>query len=149
MKHEILIYNKTRRRAPEKLIKSVIFKMLQFLRIKQPVELAVLVVDKSEIKRLNKIWRKTNKAPDELSFGLNSRQTAELAKFNKNVLSLGEIVLNVEKISDRNHLPKILIHSLLHLLGYHHEKSRAQAKKMEHLEKKILNNLEKSLEIRN
>jgi rRNA maturation RNase YbeY len=138
MKHEILIYNKTRRRIPEKLIKSIIFKILQFLRIKQPVELAVLVVDKSEIKRLNKIWRKTNKAPDELSFGLNSRQTAELAKFNKNVLSLGEIVLNVEKISDKNHLPKILIHSLLHLLGYSHGR-------MAGLENKIL----KSLEIRN
>ena len=137
MKHEILIYNKTRRRIPEKLIKSIIFKILQFLRIKQPVELAVLVVDKSEIKRLNKIWRKTNKAPDELSFGLNSRQASIFANSNNAMLELGEIVLNAEKISDKKHLSKLLVHSLLHLLGYHHEKSRVQAKKMEELEAKI------------
>jgi len=132
MKHEILIYNKTRRRVPEKLIKSVILKALQFLKLKQPVELAVLVVDKHEIKRLNKIWREINETPDELSFGLNSRQIKILAKVSKSVLSLGEIVINAEKISDKNYLSIILIHSLLHLLGYNH------GQKMEHLEKKIL-----------
>lgn len=135
MKHEILIYNKTRRRVPEKLIKSIILKALQFLKLKQPVELAVLVVDKEEIKRLNKIWRKANKAPAELSFGLNSRQTVGLAKGLYSMLSLGEIIINAEKISDKNHLPKILIHSLLHLLGYSH-------RRMEGLEDKILKSLE-------
>jgi ssRNA-specific RNase YbeY (16S rRNA maturation enzyme) len=54
------------------------------------------------------------------------------------MLSLGEIIINAEKISEKNRLPKILIHSLLHLLGYSH-------RRMENLEKEIL----KSLEIRN
>lgn len=146
MKHEILIYNKTRKSVPEKFIKNVILKALGLLKLKQPVELAVLVVDKQEIKRLNKVWRGKNNIPDELSFGLNSRQTAGLAKGLHSMLSLGlarrdalgEIIINAEKISDKNHLPKILIHSLLHLLGYSHEQ-------MEGLENKIL----KSLEIRN
>ena len=145
MKHEILIYNKTRRQVPGKLIKPVILKALQFLKIKQPVELAVLFVDKEEIKRLNKIWRKVNKAPDELSFGLNSRQTAGLAKGLYSMLSLGlarrdalgEIIINVKEASNKDYLSKILIHSLLHLLGHHHEKSRKEAKKMERLEAKI------------
>jgi len=134
MKHEILIYNKTRRRVPEKLIKSIILKALQFLKLKQPVELAVLVVDKEEIKKLNKIWRKVNKTPDELSFGLNSRQTAAFAKSFPSVLNLGEIIINAEKISDKNHLSKILIHGLLHLLGYSHGR-------MENLEKEIFKHL--------
>ena len=134
MKHEILIYNKTKRQIPEKLIKSVILKALQILKLKPPVELAVLVVDKEEIKRLNKIWRKVNKTPDELSFGLNSRQTAGLAKGLYSMLSLGEIIINAEKISDKKHLPKILIHSLLHLLGYSHGR-------MENLEKEIFKHL--------
>lgn len=122
MKHEILIYNKTRRRVPEKLIRSVILKALQFLKQKQPVELAVLIVGKKEIKRLNKIWRKTKETPDELSFGLNTRKIEVLAKLNNGVLNLGEIVINAEKISDKNYLSKILIHSLLHLLGYNHQR---------------------------
>ena len=134
MKHEILIYNKTRKKAPERFIKTVILKTLGVLKIKQPVEMAVLVVDKKEIKRLNKSWRRKDKAPDELSFGLNSRLMAGRAKFvkvPKSVLSLGEIVLNAEKISDKFFLSKILVHSLLHLLGYTHQQ-------MEVLENKII-----------
>jgi len=130
MKHEILVYNKTRRRVPEKLIKSVILKALQFLKIKQPVELAVLFLGQAEIRKLNKVWRKKNEVPDELSFGFNSRQMAAFAKSFPNVLSLGEIIINAEKISDKNYLSKILVHSLLHLLGHSH-------KQMEKFEEKI------------
>ena len=146
MKHEILVYNKTKRRVPEKLIKLIVSEALKFLKLKQPAELAVLIVGEKEIRKLNKIWRKKNYTPDELSFGLNSRKQAGRAKFAKKqnkMLELGEIVVNVNKISDKNNLSKILIHSLLHLLGYDHERSTAEAKKMEHLEEKILNNLEK------
>jgi len=134
MKHEILIYNKTRKKIPEEFIKATITKVLCFLKLKQPVEMAVLVVDKEEIKRLNKIWRKVNETPDELSFGLNSRQTAGLAKGLYSMLSLGEIVINVKKVSNKNYLSKILIHSLLHLLGYSHGR-------MENLEKEIVKHL--------
>ena len=134
MKHEILIYNKTRKKIPEEFIKATITKVLCFLKLKQPVEMAVLVVDKEEIKRLNKIWRKVNETPDELSFGLNSRQTAGLAKGLYSMLSLGEIVINVKKVSNKNYLSKILIHSLLHLLGYSHGR-------MENLEKEIFKHL--------
>ena len=145
MKHEILIYNKTRKKIPEEFIKATITKALCFLKLKQPVEMAVLVVSQAEIRRLNKIWRKKNEVPDELSFGLNSRQTAGLAKGLYSMLSLGlarrdalgEIIINVKKVSNKNYLSKILIHSLLHLLGHYHEKSRKEAKKMERLEAKI------------
>ena len=130
MKHEVLIYNKTRRRVPKKFIIRVITEALSLLKLKQPVELAVLIVDEEKIKRLNKIWRKVNETPDELSFGLNSRQKSGFAKVDKDMISLGEIIINAEKISDKNHLPKILIHSLLHLLGYSHGR-------MENLEKEI------------
>ena len=141
MAHEILIYNKTRRKIPKKLISDVVLRALKFLQLKQPAELAVLIVDKREIKRLNKIWRKKNHTPDELSFGLNSRKSKIFAKDKNNVLRLGEIVINGDKISDEKYLKVILIHSLLHLLGYGHERSVAQAKKMEQLEIKILTHL--------
>ena len=101
------------------------------------MELAVLIVSAKEISKLNKIWRKKNYTPDELSFGLNSRKSTVFAKGNVNVISLGEIIISSEKIRDKKYLTSILIHSLLHLLGYHHEKSIAEAKKMERLEVKI------------
>ena len=138
MKHEVLIYNKTREKIPKKFIENVILRALEFLKLKQPVELAVLIVDKNEIQRLNNIWRGKNVSVDELSFGLNSRKSALFAKGNINVISLGEIVINSEKIADKKHLIKILTHSLLHLLGYNHENSTVKARKMEELENKIL-----------
>lgn len=138
MKHEILIYNQTKQKVPKMLIKETILKSFQFLKLKQPAELAVLVVSSSEIKRLNKVWRNKNYIPDELSFGLNSRQKVKFAKRKNNVLELGEIVINSSKISHRNKLAEILVHSLLHLFGKHHENSRAEAEKMERLEKKVL-----------
>lgn len=142
MNHEILVYNKTKVRVPKKFIEDVISETLDFLKLKQPVELAVLVVSAEEIKKLNRIWRKKDYTPDELSFGLNSRKVSGLAKTQNTVLELGEIVVNINKISDKNNLAKILIHSLLHLLGYNHEKSKTEAQKMEQLEKIILKYLE-------
>ncbi len=144
MRNEILIYNKTHSRISEKFIKFVILKALRFLKLKQPVELAVLIVSEKEITRINKVWRGKNKPADELSFGLNSHLPAGGSKFAKdygNMLSLGEIVLNVLKISNKDCLSQLLVHSLLHLLGYHHEKSAVQAEKMEKLEEKILKHL--------
>ena len=143
MKHEVLIYNKTGRQAPRKFIASVILKVLAFLKLKQPAELAVLIVGPGEIKRLNKVWRHKNESADELSFGLNSRRMSGFAKGKPDVLNLGLIVLNDGKISKKEYLSRLLTHSLLHLLGYHHEKAAAQAKKMERLEEKILNQLKK------
>ena len=141
MKHEILVYNQTRSKVPEKFILDVILRTFDFLKLKQPMELAVLVVDGNEIKRLNKIWRKKNYTPDELSFGLNSRKSSIFAKGNINVINLGEIVISSEKIRDKKYLITILIHSLLHLLGYDHEKSTVKAKKMERFERKILSQI--------
>ena len=141
MRHEILIYNRIRRKIPRKLITEIILKILKSLKSKQPVELAVLIVDKYEIKRLNKVWRNKNYIPDELSFGLNSRKSEVFAKNKSNVLRLGEIAINGDKISDKKYLTIILIHGLLHLLGYSHEQSAVQAKKMEKIEEKLLKHL--------
>ena len=131
MKHEILIYNKTKRKVPEKFIKTAVVKILDLLKLKQPIEMAVLIIGGNEIKRLNKIWRKKNETPDELSFGLNSREMTRFANDRDNVINLGEIAVNVEKISDKRHLLKILIHSLLHLLGYSHKQMEKFEKNLE------------------
>lgn len=137
MPHEILIYNQTKREIPEIFIKNVTLRALDFLKLKQPAALAVLIVSPQKIKKLNKVWRNKNESADELSFGLNSRGKAKLAKKQNKMLELGEIVINVRKISDKKNLSKILIHALLHLLGHHHEKSEREAKKTERLEEKI------------
>lgn len=94
-----------------------------------------------KIMELNSCFRKKKSATNVLSFPSNY-------KFN-NTIFLGDIIFSIETIlkeakrdnkTVENHLTHLFIHAVLHLLGYDHE-TEEQAKKMEHLELQILNNL--------
>ena len=94
-----------------------------------------------KVMELNNCFGKKKSATNVLSFPSNY-------KFN-NILFLGDIIFSIETIlkeakrdnkSVENHLTHLFIHAVLHLLGYDHETAE-EAKKMEHLELQILNNL--------
>lgn len=57
---------------------------------------------------------------------------------------LGEIYLNKGLASDLGRLEFLLIHGLLHLLGYSHDKNR-DTLKMEFLEKKLIREISKKI----
>ena len=91
-----------------------------------------------EIKKLNRVYRKKNKATDVLSFVINSEDT------------LGEVLISLEQAriaarkenkSLKSQLQLLSIHGILHLLGYDHEKSQKEAKKQKELEEDILSSL--------
>ncbi len=67
-------------------------------------------------------------------------------------IPLGDIVINLHLLDRRareaghdlgDELLPVLIHGLLHLLGYDHEKNRYQAEKMRKKEKELINALKK------
>ncbi|BCB96907.1 hypothetical protein JZK55_18290 [Dissulfurispira thermophila] len=67
------------------------------------------------------------------------------------MMLLGDIVINIPqaKRQEKEHgfafyeeVAWLLIHGLLHLLGYDHEKNKYQAKKMREMEKELLRELE-------
>jgi len=98
--------------------------------------LSLAFVGKEEIKKLNKKFRKKNKATDVLSFKLNEGN------------SLGEIVICPEVVKEnakkygvdfKKEIIKVFAHGILHLLGYDHEKSKKEAKIMELKQDKYLN----------
>ena len=106
--------------------------------------LSLAFVGKEEIKKLNKKFRKKNKATDVLSFKLNEGN------------SLGEIIICPEVVKEnaKKYLPagrqadafkkemiKVFVHGILHLLGYDHEKSEKEAKTMELKQNKYLLNV--------
>ena len=91
-----------------------------------------------EIKELNRVYRKKNKATDVLSFVINSEDT------------LGEVLISLEQAriaakkenkSLKVQLQLLSIHGILHLLGYDHEKSQKEEQKQKELEEEILNSL--------
>lgn len=155
MASEILVYNKTKFAVSKKLIRETIIRALNLLKLK-PVEMAVLIVGANEIRRLNKVWRRKDKATNVLSFpqmtkselkrfkrlnvlssnfGSVSRKSGKFDLRPKFVISLGQILISPSQISpkvgkDRKNfdreLIKLLVHGLLHLLGYDHETRRQE-----------------------
>ena len=87
---------------------------------KKNIQFTLLLTNKTFIKKLNKKFRKKNKATDVLSFPIKSH-------FNKNYK--GDIAVCYEIINLRSkktnfniEFDKMWIHGLLHLLGYNHVK---------------------------
>jgi probable rRNA maturation factor len=120
-----------------KKITAAILKALE----RSQAELSIALVGDKEMRPLNAKYRKKNKTTDVLSFSADSLATA------KRVL-LGDVIISVEQArrqaKERTHSLKremviLLIHGILHLLGYDHERSRRQAKIMADLEVKLFN----------
>jgi len=96
------------------------------------------------MKALNMKYRGVNKATDVLSFPIYTC-LKEIPKDNS--FLLGDIVINLPKAKRQaadhgftlnEELGWLLIHGLLHLLGYDHEKSRYLKNKMRLKEKELL-----------
>ncbi|MBI3017140.1 MAG: rRNA maturation RNase YbeY [Deltaproteobacteria bacterium] len=112
-------------------------------------ELSILFVSDLKIQKLNRFYRGKNKPTDVLSFPL---QEGGLKHLNRHIAALGDIVISVDT-AKRNaqkfgktfeeELQFLLIHGFLHLLGYDHEKSKKEEKRMQRQEK-ILWNILKS-----
>jgi len=96
-------------------------------------ELSILLVDDATIQNLNRQHRNIDSATDVLSFP----QTMEGDEFISHML--GDVVISVETaerqatehhFSLEQELVLLLLHGLLHLLGYDHERSPQEEKVM-------------------
>lgn len=98
-----------------------------------------------EIHRLNRDYRFKDKATDVLSFA--ATEVLKSPTFSPSWVVLGDLVISVETAARQakkfggglhSELRRLLIHGLLHLLGYDHEGvTRSEAAKMRRLEQKL------------
>ncbi|MGQ2907457.1 MAG: rRNA maturation RNase YbeY [Aliihoeflea sp.] len=104
-------------------------------------ELSLLFTDDASIRVLNRDWRGKDKATNVLSF-----PAFEVAPGDPLPPMLGDVILAFETVSAEavleakpfaHHLTHLIVHGLLHLLGYDHEND-ADADEMEGLERKVL-----------
>jgi len=86
--------------------------------------LSIALVGQGRIRELNKKYRKKNKVTDVLTFGDG---------LNEIVICLREVKKNAKgfKSTFKKELARVLIHGILQLLGYNHEKDAKEAEKME------------------
>ena len=101
---------------------------------KQMEHLSIAFVSPQEIQKLNKAYRKKDKPTNVLSFEKVSHFKDECSE----IIICPAVVREKSKdsvLSLKKELAKVLIHGILHALGYDHERSEKDAEKMEEKEK--------------
>ena len=102
-----------------------------------------ILMNDSLIRKFNKLYKKNNKITDVLTFVSNiKRKIHKEEKYSDIMLSaeiLAKDALN-NKIKFYDHIAHIIVHSLLHISGYKHNKNY-DSLIMQRKEIKILNNL--------
>jgi len=124
------INNLTKVKIDEKLFSTVAKKIL-IGENREKEEISLAFVNKTEIKKLNKKFRKKDEPTDVLSFSAIGETSPAGGE------GLGEVVICPDMVPDKN-LLKVFVHGVLHLCGYDHEKSEEDAKIMEEKEKLYL-----------
>jgi len=102
----------------------------------------IIFVDDTYNKNLNLTFREKNKPTNVLSFPLHTMESPTVLNIGDIYIAY-EIVLKEAKEQNKtviNHLIHLIIHGILHLLGYDHEKE-SDACQMESLEILILEKL--------
>ena len=106
-------------------------------------ELSLVLIGNSEMRKLNAKYRRKDYPTDVLSFPMEDAGTPAARL-------LGDVIISVEKAREQakqrgrtpdQELATLLIHGIVHLLGYDHERSAKDARAMKRLEDKIYRQL--------
>jgi len=139
-KNRVLVKKKVKG-VESKLLSKIAHRALEVLGLSK-VELSIALVSDAQIKRLNKLYRNKDKPTDVLSFPIGEKV--------EDWLILGDIVISVDTAkrqaqelghSLEEELKRLLVHGLVHLLGYDHELGGEEEKKFFELEESVLREL--------
>lgn len=142
----LLIKNFTKCKLNKNYLNKAAEEVLKVARIKKQAEISLVITGDKRIRSLNKKYRNIDKVTDVLSFG--NEEKCGAVKFvdpADSIVYLGEIFIcysravsqaKQEKHTVQKEITILLIHGILHLLGYDHKKHKV-AKIMKKEEEKI------------
>lgn len=146
----IEINNLTTNSIDGKFLKKIAQKILEG-EGKGESDLSIALIGPGKMRKLNKRYLGKNRATDVLAFGQNQKSKIKNQKFpipsenglGEVVICLREVKKNAKRFGEgfEKELAACLIHGILHLLGYDHEKNEKEAEKMEAKQKTYLNQL--------
>jgi probable rRNA maturation factor len=113
-------------------------------------ELSILIVDDQQIAKLNRQFLNRKGPTNVIAFPMQAGQFSEIAP---NLL--GDVVISVEtaqneaqnaglRMEDR--FNQLLIHGILHLLGYDHVETKSEALRMENKASELLKIIKKEVQ---
>jgi len=130
-------------------VRGIAQQALEAESITSPYELSLVFTDSETVQRLNRDYRGVDEPTDVLAFYMLPGKTTNNLPFilpPNGVTHLGEIIISYpqaeEQAREQGHpveqeLALLIIHGILHLLGYDHEKPEEEAK-MRAREKELL-----------
>lgn len=138
-------------------IRKYIATALRMQKVDFPVEINVLVTDDLTIRAINKAGRGIDKATDVLSFpmftltpGILPEDPAELSDPETGLVPLGDMTISLDHAkaqaleyghSQKREVGYLVVHSVLHLLGYDHLDEGPMKAQMREREEIILKEL--------
>lgn len=120
------------KKLDKNFLKKIAERVLRGEKAKTKKEISIAIVDSPEIQKLNKQYRKKNKPTDVLSFGKAGDEIAEIVICPEEIEKTGN---NFKK-----EMAEVVIHGILHLLKYDHEKEK-DAEKMFAKQKEYLSKI--------
>ena len=148
MKHRVLIENNQKDKAPfrgyKTAIRRVVDAVLEEEGFEEAAEVSVTLVSPEEIQELNREWRGVDRPTDVLSFPLDEED------FIEKYVPLGDVIVCPAVIDRqsadfgttyRQEFCLMVIHSVLHLLGWDHMEEN-EKKEMFEKQEKILRALQ-------
>ena len=108
-------------------------------------EVSILFVDDDRMRELNRTWRGKDRTTDVLAFS----QREGVSPPGSEAL-LGDVVISVETASRQakergtsldDELDLLMVHGVLHLLGFDHERGGTRGRAMRKKQKEILENI--------
>ncbi len=108
-------------------------------------ELGLTFVGDRRMRRLNREYRKKDRPTDVLAFAMRDAHAPHASRLAPR--PLGDVVISIptalRQAGESRHsldqeIVQLLIHGVLHLCGYDHERSEAEARRMQRRERMIL-----------
>lgn len=134
----------------KKTVRDAIIATMKHENIGYDTEISVTFCDNAHIRKINKAYRGVDKHTDVLSFPLyDAGEIDDNDEFG--AVALGDIVISLERAKEQaaelghgfyREVAFLTIHSMLHLLGYDHEKSSEDEEKQCLAQRDIIENME-------
>jgi probable rRNA maturation factor len=135
---EIFVEEKFRGAMDGGWVKKIVRQVLKAEGAAPPYEVSLVFTDSETVKQLNRDYRGVDEPTDVLAFYMLSKKGADssFALPPDGVTRLGEVIISypqaVAQAKEQGHSPQrelalLVIHGILHLLGYEHEEPEEES----------------------
>jgi probable rRNA maturation factor len=142
---KILIDNQQKKKVQTEFIRQKTKQILNALGC-DAHEISLVITDNAQIRELNRTYRGLDKPTNVLAFPMQEGEFSEITPG-----LLGDLVLSCETalqeaedadITLKERISQLLVHGILHLMGFDHEQGESQAREMEDKSLALLRKIE-------